>query len=186
MEPQRSDIVGHRIIDIWESPLEQIPYVDHFLSLDNGLLIKISWGQLKAIDAPLPTLTPAQPSLAEGAPLVGGVSTAPTCVGQLIDDVLYSCEKDPATGNLKRRDTFILLGDGRYLASSTGFCYNYLEVDSLQRWYRENKFAKMFRVHWGDEQFNPFGDEGAECEWHGFTTISTPSEAGGTEQVGEP
>ena len=170
MRLQRQDILGGRIVGIWESLMGGGPYVDHFLSLDNGLLVKFSWGELEQVESLSLSLSPAEPWLAFGAPK-GGDPVAPSCIGQKIVEVVYSRHEVAATGEMKRDRTYLLLGDDRYLTSGLGFNFTELELDSFNRWYRENKFADMFRNHWDDSPFNPFGPYAIEGGWGGWTLI---------------
>jgi hypothetical protein len=181
MKLQRQDIVGCRIAGIWESLAGDGPYVDHFVSLDNGLLVKFSWGELTAVESPGPPLSRAEPWLAMGAPKEGDDPKATACIGQRIVEVAYSRAEVAATGEMRRDRTYFLLEDGRYLTSGLGFNYTELEADSFQRWYRQNKFADMFRIHWSDEPFNPFGPQALEGEWGGWTVIAPGSGEGSAE-----
>jgi hypothetical protein len=174
MNLQRTDIVGHRITGIWESRTGVGAYTDHFASLTNGLLVKFSSGDLLVTKSPYPTLVPAEPWLALGAPGGGDDSTVPACIGQEVVEVIYSAVTT-APNRVRRDRTYLLLGDGRYLTSGLGFNYTELESDSFERWYAENKFTEMFRFHWGGQPFNPFGAAAIEGGWSGGTVVDPGS-----------
>lgn len=184
MNPQRADIVGHRITGIWESQSGEGLYSEHYVSMSNDLFVKFSEGELLRIMPPYPPVVSAIPLRALGARKEDDNVTAPACIGQVVTEVVYSTVTTNL-GEVRRDRTYLLLEGGRYLTSGLGFCYTELESDSFERWYVSNKFSLMFRFHWGAQPFNPFGADAIKGTWGGATLIVPAPGEIGAEQ-GEP